>query len=253
MIDFYRFKCFSKYPEVMHAVTNKSSDYPYDFSLALHTGQNSKKIIDNRALLSAALSVYDAVHFVVANQTHSDHIKVIETRDTLGWKSLENAVEDCDALLSNQKGLVLCILTADCVPILLYDKKKQVVGAVHAGWKGTQARIVSKTIEQMKEVYDSCVEDIVVGIGPAIGSCCYEVGEDVAEHFFDVPEGLSKKGEKYMLDLPWINKQQLLKLGLKEEHIEMSSLCTACQVDRYFSYRKEKGCDGRFMSVIGLK
>jgi copper oxidase (laccase) domain-containing protein len=105
----------------------------------------------------------------------------------------------------------------------------------------------------MKEVYGSDPKDIIAGIAPSIGSCCYEVGSDVAQHFFDTPEGLSSKGEKYMLDLPHINQQQLLNAGVIAEHIEMSHICTACEVEQFFSYRKEQGCSGRFMSMIAMK
>jgi copper oxidase (laccase) domain-containing protein len=104
----------------------------------------------------------------------------------------------------------------------------------------------------MKETYGCSPKDILAGIAPSIGRCCYEVGKDVAEHFFATPEGLTQKGDKFMLDLPFINKLQLLSIGIKDENIEMSHICTACEVDRFFSYRKEQGCSGRFMSMIGL-
>ena len=95
-------------------------------------------------------------------------------------------------------------------------------------------------------------KNIIAAIAPSIGSCCYEVGEDVTEHFFDIPDGYIQRGKKYMLDLPFINKKQLLDIGLMDENIEMSDVCTACEVDRYFSYRKEQGCSGRFMSIVGM-
>jgi YfiH family protein len=193
------------------------------------------------------------LHYIVANQTHSDNIKLITKKETKGWESVSNAIEDCDALITNLKGVVLSVLTADCVPVLLYDKQKGVVAAVHAGWKGTKAQIVSKTVQKMKESYGCDPENIIAGIAPSIGRCCYEVGEDVAGHFFDILEGFDTKGEKYMLDLPFINKQQLLNAGIPEENIEMSHTCTACDVERFFSYRKEQGCSGRFMSMIGMK
>jgi len=252
MINFYRFKCFEKYSDLLHAVTNKSIHYPHSFSLALHTGENEEKIIENRKVIAAFLKSDKDLHFIVANQTHSDNIKIISKKETKGWESLEDAIENCDALITNEKNIVLTILTADCVPVLLYDKEKKVVAAVHAGWKGTKAKIVSKTVKKMKEMYGCEPENIVAAVAPSIGSCCYEVGEEVAEHFFGRPEGVTKKGDKYMLDLPYINKYQLLECGLKEEHIEMSSVCTACETDRYFSYRKEQGCSGRFMSMIGI-
>jgi len=234
-------------------VTTKSNHYPYTFSLALHTGENSKSIVANRQLLAQDLGTTNTLHFIVANQTHSDHIKIIRKPQTKGWESLSDAIEDCDALITNLPHVVLNILTADCVPILLYDPKHNVIAIVHAGWKGTEAKIVQKTVEKMAKVFTSKPEDIVAGIAPSIGNCCYEVGEDVAKHFMLYTEALTAKGAKFMLDLPYINKTQLLLSGIKEQNIEMSNICTACEVDRFFSYRKEQGCSGRFMSMIALK
>jgi len=253
MVDFYQFEVLGNQHKCIHAVTTKSLSEPCGLSLALHTGEDIESIIDNRKKVSSLFGLGDDLYFIVANQTHSDHIVVITEEETKGWKGLDDAVADCDALITNKKGVVLSIMTADCVPVLLYDKENEVVAAIHAGWKGTEAKIVAKTVQRMIEVYGSNPEDIMAGIAPSIGRCCYEVGKDVAQHFFDTPEAFISIGEKYMLDLPFINKKQLLDVGLKEENIEMSGICTACEVDRFFSYRKEQGCSGRFMSMIGLK
>jgi len=252
MVDFYRFLSFENYPGCIHAVTTKRSLEPYVFSLALHTGEDKASIIDNRKKVSSLLGLSDDINFIVANQTHSEHIKVITEKETKGWDGVEDAVADCDALITHKKGIVLTILTADCVPVLLYDKEKEVVAAVHAGWKGTKAQIVAKTVLKMKNIYGCDPTKIIVGIAPSIGRCCYEVDGDVAEYFFDTPEGFTHVGEKFMLDLPFINKKQLLDVGVSESNIEMSDVCTACEVERFFSYRKEQGCSGRFMSMIGL-
>ena len=252
MLEFYSFPSFNKYITLLHAVTQKSLSFPYSLSLALHTGEEEQKIIENRESIAKHFGRDENLNFVVANQTHSDHIKIITKAETKGWKSKDDAVEDCDALITQEKKVILTILTADCVPILLYDPKKEVVAAVHAGWKGTQTEIVAKTVLKMQELFDSQAEDIVAAVAPSIGSCCYEVGEDVAKHFFDTPDAFTKKGDKYMLDLPYINKYQLLNVGLTESNIEMSGVCTACEVEHYFSYRKEQGCSGRFMSMIGM-
>lgn len=248
MLDFYRFDHFQKHPALLHVVTTKSNDFPYAFSLALHTGEDVENIVANRDTLSSLLQCKEDLSFIVANQTHSDNIRIIRNKGSKGWKQLEDAIENCDALITDIEDVVLSILTADCVPVLLYDNEKKVIAAVHAGWKGTKAQIVSKTVQKMTEIYGSDPKDIIAGIAPSIGSCCYEVGKDVAEHFFDTPEGFSSKGEKYMLDLPYINQQQLLDAGVKSDHIEMSHVCTACESEQFFSYRKEQGCSGRFMS-----
>ena len=253
MLDFYRFKHFSNYPKLSHLVTTKDQSEPYGFSLALHTGEQVSDILTNRKKLAKVLG-YHTLHYVVAQQTHSDHIKIIDKSVTRGWESSSDAIENCDALITNLPHVLLTILTADCVPILLYDTKQQVIAAVHAGWKGSKAHIVKKTVKKMIQTFGSNASDIKAGIAPSIGGCCYEVGKEVTKHFFDTPHAYTaKKNDKYMLNLPHVNKHQLLDVGLKEENIEMSHICTACDVEHYFSYRKEQGCSGRFMSMIALK
>ncbi|MEA3418813.1 MAG: peptidoglycan editing factor PgeF [Campylobacterota bacterium] len=253
MKSFYRFEHLTKEQSLLHAISKKNSEEACSFSLALHTGEDSKKIVANRKKLAEQFIEGEIFVFVTANQTHSDHVKIIDTREMLGWESLEGAVEDCDALVTDQAGVMLTILTADCVPILLYDPVRRVVAAAHAGWKGTEAKIVMKTVEVMKKRFGSEPSDILAGIAPAIGRCCYEVGEDVALHFPDYSDVWDQKDTKYMLDLPLINKKQLIASGIVEKNIEMSDLCTACEVEQFFSYRKENGCSGRFMSMIGMK
>ncbi len=252
MIDFYRFKNLSNEPDCMHAVTKKDPNEPYALSLALHTGEALDEIVANRQKIIEELDLAEKIYFVVAEQTHSDNITVITQTGTKGWEALEDAVAESDALITDLPGVMLAILTADCVPILLYDKKKKAVAAVHAGWKGTRSQIVLKTVRKMVEVYGSDPADILAGIAPSIGVCCYEVGENVARHFTDIPGVLKRKGEKYMLDLPAVNHYQLRESGLPERNIELSGVCTACEVESFFSYRKEHGCSGRFMSLIGI-
>jgi len=218
--------------------------------LALHTDEEPAKILQNRAIIEAE---FPNMKFIVAHQIHSSNIEIIKELKTQGWESQSSVVKDCDALITDKKGVMLTILTADCVPVLLFDPIQKVVGAVHAGWRGTAEDIVFKTVLKMQESFGSNPKDIIVGVAPSIGACCYEVGEDVAKHFFDHRDSFTQKGDKFMLDLPYLNKIQLLKAGLIEENIEMSGICTTCEVDDYFSYRKEQGCSGRFMSMIGLK
>jgi YfiH family protein len=253
MPNFYRFEHFKSQARLLQLVTTKSDAYPYSFSLALHTGEEKESIIHNRQKLVRKLQTKSNLHFIVANQTHSDIIRIISEEKTQGWNSTHDAIQECDAMITDKPNIILSILTADCVPILLYDTKKNVVAAIHAGWKGTKAEITYKTVKKMQKFFNSKPEDIIAGIAPSIGSCCYEVGEDVAKHFFQISHSFTKKGEKYMLDLAYINKIQLLNSGLHTKQIEMSNVCTSCNVEHFFSYRKEKGCSGRFMSMIGLR
>ena len=252
MAGFYRSGLLEKYEGCFHTVTTKESAFFCHGSLALHTGEPAEEVIANRREVARRLGIEQQAHFVVAEQTHSDNITIIGSRESRGWHTAEDAVENCDAMITDQKGVVLTILTADCVPLLLFDPEKAVVAAIHAGWRGTKANITGKTVQKMVESFGSEAEDIVAFIAPSIGRCCYEVGEDVAKHFID-KEVFDRAGEKYMLDLPLANQKQLLDAGLIRENIERCGECTACEVERYFSYRKEQGCSGRFMSMIGLR
>ena len=251
-MTFYQFEIFQEQSSCLHGITLKNMNLPFGGSLALHTGEEVEKIICNRQEMAKALGAGNAA-FVLANQTHSDHVYVVTDRLTRGWSEQESAVAACDALITAQKDVVIGVLTADCVPVLLYDPVKEVVAAVHAGWKGTKANIVGKTVKKMQEVSGCDPATVIAGIGPSIGECCYEVGEDVALHFSDVKDAYVVKGNgKYQLNLKHINKYQLLEAGLSVVHIETSNVCTSCDTEHFFSYRKEQGCSGRFMSLIGI-
>ncbi|MDD3591611.1 MAG: peptidoglycan editing factor PgeF [Sulfurovum sp.] len=252
MAGFYRSGLLDKYEGCFHAVTTKESALFCHGSLALHTGEPAEEVLANRREVARRLGIGQQAHFVVAEQTHSDNITIIEDGVSRGWHAIEDAVADCDAMITDQKGVVLTILTADCVPVLLFDPKKAVIATIHAGWKGTKANITGKTVQKMADTFGSEAQDIVAFIAPSIGRCCYEVGEDVAKHFSD-KEVFDQVGEKYMLDLPLANQKQLLDAGLMRENIERCGQCTSCEVETYFSYRKEQGCSGRFMSMIGLR
>ncbi|NOZ89811.1 MAG: peptidoglycan editing factor PgeF [Epsilonproteobacteria bacterium] len=249
MKSIYRFKNLSNYRDCIHLVTKKDISQDFGFSLALHTNENPIAILKNRETIQ---QYFPNMKFVVANQTHSNNISIIRDTKNRGWDSLDSAIDNCDALITNQKGVMLTILTADCVPILLFDPKQKVVSAIHAGWRGTADKIVYKTIQKMQQEFNSNPKDIIAGIAPSIGRCCYEVDWGVAKHFTDYIGAFDKVGDKYMLDLPLVNKKQLLDIGLLDDNIELSNICTSCEVDNYFSYRKEQGCSGRFMSMIGM-
>ncbi|MCL5063298.1 MAG: peptidoglycan editing factor PgeF [Nitrospirae bacterium] len=167
-----------------------------------------------------------------------------------------------DAVITNRKGILIGVQVADCVPVLLYDMKKHVVGAVHAGWRGAAAEILRNTIKAMTERFCSLPGDILVAIGPAIRGCCYGVGYEVIEAVEKVTSSefgvksskdyIIRKGEKYCLDLPTANKYQAISSGVKTENIWMSDECTFCLPEKYYSYRYAKGTTGRQCGFIGI-
>jgi len=246
-----KFNIFEKYGNILHTVTQKDDSYGYSFSMSMHTKESKDEIQKNRDRLKYIFGS-DAKYFSVF-QIHGNIVHTVKEYKNHAWKSLEEDIK-ADALITNIPNQVLCILTADCVPILIYDRVKNVVAAIHAGWKGTKEKIVQNTISSMKTEYGSSTKSMIVGIAPAIGECCYEVSDEIANDFEQYPDCMSKNDKgKYQLDLKQINYRQLLEAGVKSKNIEMSAICTACHSDKYFSYRKEQGCSGRFMSAIMIE
>ena len=160
-----------------------------------------------------------------------------------------------DAVITDKKRVSLGISTADCLPILMIDRSKKVIGAIHAGWRGMWRGVVQRAVNTMIEVFESSPENILVGIGPAIGPCCYEVGTEVLslfQNFSDSPQEFIQEREgKTYLDLSRAAQLKLNQVGIPPENIETIPLCTACRKDLFFSYRRD-GKTGRQLSFIML-
>lgn len=193
-------------------------------------------------------------------QTHSADVRVV--LDISDARPPEASLGEniyCDALTTNAPRVLLGVKTADCVPVILGDERTGACAAVHAGWRGTLASIVQRTLERMTKEYSTRPEDVRAAIGPAALSCCYEVGGEVitafhekfqnAEHLFTpTREGHAR------VDLHRANREQLIAAGVSPQKIHTAPLCTMCRTDIFFSYRREKklyGRVGRLMSVIG--
>jgi YfiH family protein len=231
-------------------------------------------VVRNRRVLQKALAA-EEMPLVALRQIHSDAARMVSEPPSEPLRG--------DALLTKRAGLLLAVQAADCVPILLLDTAKRAVAAVHAGWRGTLARIVSKTLGRMRAEFGTKPNDVVAALGPAIGGCCYEVGPEVAQAFagqfaparewfegqFDdlvagetqpflpwltmTPPGHSPPPERLRLDLRAANRWQLLDAGVPAANIAVSGLCTACRTDLLFSYRREGPLTGRLMGVIGIR
>lgn len=150
-----------------------------------------------------------------------------------------------DALLENTPGAVVAVKTADCIPVLLADERRRAVAAVHAGWRGTAARIVAGAVAAMRERFGTDPADLHAAIGPGIGKCCYEVGPEVAAQF-------GGPGRVH-LDLPAANRAQLLEAGVTPARIYASNLCTMCRPEEFESFRRDGEASGRLYSFIGIR
>lgn len=169
-------------------------------------------------------------------QIHSDKVLAVEHSGCLG---------DGDALISNRPGIALSIRTADCLPILIADPAKRAIAAIHAGWRGTVQEIVPKTVRAMEDQFGSRPEDLVVVVGPGIGSCCFEVGPEVAGQF-----GVSGRAK---IDLVETIRRQLGRNDGATRQFAATGLCTVCRADLFHSYRRDREAAGRMVSVIGIK
>lgn len=175
------------------------------------------------------------------NQIHSDIILDFDAK-----------TEDGDALITNKAKTAIGVFTADCVPVILVDNSKGVIAAIHSGWKGTKASIVSKTIERIQEIYGSSPKDIKVYIGPHIGGCCYEVSNELIQAFTseDIYSNI-KISNNNKLDLQKCILAQLLSKGIKESNIVTTNICTACNKQfELYSYRFSQNKQGRMFSFI---
>lgn len=241
---------------VLHFVTHKNGISSSDFNLGFNSGYNSNNVIKNRQLLAEALGLKPE-NFVFQQQEHTNNVSVVTNNDRgRGFYEHKNGIHENDALITNQKGICLTVFGADCVPILLYDFKKQIIAAIHAGWRGTSLKIVEETIIKMQTDFNCETKNIVAAIGPSISVSNYEVDEivfdDFKKKYNECSLFFSKgKGEgKYQLDLWKANELQLLKMGLEPENIEIAEICTYDNHHEFFSARR--GDRGRFLSGIML-
>lgn len=227
---------------------------PYNsLNLGLNTLDQAFNVEGNRSILTRAFGLNQEA-LVSVRQVHGNDILVIDepNEDYSHFSSVES-----DAIITNQPGVMIGICVADCVPILLCDPRNKVVAAVHAGWQGTAAKLVGKTVAGMGSLFGSDPKELQVAIGPSIGKCCYEVDAPVKQAFLQ--SGMpwdsfaEAQGEgKWRLDMAAANRDLLLSAGVPAAGIQVSDMCVCCRKDLFFSYRRDSGDTGRQMGFIML-
>jgi YfiH family protein len=238
----------ARFEWVQHAfLTRKggASPPPYDtLNLSSENGDRKNHVTQNMNRIAEAFH-FDPGRLILLNQMHQDQILLL--RESL--ITLPSSLE-YDAVITNFPNIFLGILTADCLPIFIVDQKKKVIAAVHSGRQGTALHITTKVLKKMKVEFGCLSEDLLIGLGPSIGPCCYEIDEKVFELEWE-PFSVYRRKGKWMVDLGQINVAQIKKEGIQEEQISWINLCTSCHKDLFFSYRKE-GRTGRQLSFIGI-
>jgi YfiH family protein len=221
-----------------------------------YTGDDLEAVQRNQQLLCTALHI-EKEQLIIPYQTHSVNALVIDKEFLQQNAEKRNEqLQNIDALITQEKSVCLCVSTADCTPILLYDKKQQVIAAIHAGWRGSVNYIVRKTLEQMNRLYNTQGEDIFAAIGPCIGFDAFEVGDEVYDAFKqnDFPmeyiSGWKPETHKWHIDLQMANSVQLIDFGVPTEQIDICDICTFTHYEKFFSARRLGIKSGRILSGI---
>jgi YfiH family protein len=217
-------------------------------NLSFRVGDDPQAVKDNMCDMKNAVGIHDG-RVVTMKQVHRDNIVEIKDSDV-------KEIGDADGMLTQQSGVYLGVLTADCVPILFLAPAQKLVAAVHAGWRGTMAGIAAKMLKILLQEQSILPSEIEVALGPSIDGCCYEIGIDVAQPLIERWAGsanssIQMRDNKMYLDLRNLNKAILHRAGIPQSQIFRIGPCTSCAADEFFSYRREKKETGRQISFIG--
>ena len=230
-------------------------------NLGFQNGDRAEAVYENYNRICVALGV-EPESVVHAKQTHKDRVRLVTAEDRGKGFNRERDYDEIDSLVTNESGVTLTILTADCVPVFLIDPVKRAIGLAHSGWRGTVQRIAAKTVRCMQENYGSNPSDMIAVTGPCICWDCYEVGEEVSEHFrkefgdkaFQRISHIEHSPyPKPHIDLSEAIAQTLLEAGLKEASIIQCGLCTSCNSELLFSHRVTQGKRGTLASFLAIR
>jgi YfiH family protein len=220
---------------VLALTSDGSIDFiPADFDSPLTVAQ--------RAYLRSACGA-DISQVFWRKQIHGDDILVAS-----GGAGASKGCPDADAYITDEKNLPIAIRTADCVPVFIFDPRHRVIGLAHAGWRGTYKAIAAKTVQRMREKFDSQPSDLKIVLGPSIRECCYQVGEEFRHYFLS---HVKDRGGYLYADVTGVNRDQLLQAGVRQENIFDSGICTCCNKN-YFSFRRDGAKAGRMISLMML-
>lgn len=226
------------------------------FNCNHYCGDSPENVERNRILLAEILPGRPKM-LIVPHQVHSTVVRTIDSRFLSASEAeRKNMLEGVDAVITNIPEVCVCVSTADCIPILCYDVRNKAVAAVHAGWRGTVARIVEKTLTKMQVEYGTRMQDVVAAIGPGISLQSFEVGDEVYQSFSDAGfdmDAISRRYGKWHIDLWEANRRQLISMGVNPDSIEMSGICTYIENEDFFSARRMGINSGRIISGIMLR
>lgn len=225
-------------------------------NLGFQRGDKEENVRENYRLISEAIGVDDR-DLVFSDQVHETSIYRVEASDRGKGISRESDIKGIDGLITNVPKVPLVTLYADCVSLFFLDPVQKAIGLSHGGWRGTVGKIGAKTVEEMQKAYGSNPEDILAGIGPSIGPCCFEVDKPVADQFQNYLSNIEdcieqKANGKYHIDLWTVNQKVLIEAGIKDQNITKAHICTQCHKDTFFSHRGHRGKRGNLAAIMEL-
>lgn len=211
---------------------------------------DTKGVLENRQSFLSALDI-NYKDLVCAKQVHANRVHYVREVDRArGALDYEDSMPGTDGFITDARNLPLAIFSADCLSVFLYDPRKPAIGLLHAGWRSSKENIVSCAINLMRSKFNTDPADLFAGFGPCIRGCCYEVAFEFKDSF---SSGLVERSGHFYLDLAEVNKKQLIDSGVKKDNIFDSGICTYCESNDFFSFRREKEVAGRMISVIALR
>ena len=219
-----------------------SSEIPLRMNLSLSVGDKEDNVRNNRSLFFGELGI-PLENIATQKQIHSNNAAIIHT---------PCHIENNDALITSNKNVFLCVSVADCYPVFLFDKKENIIAAIHSGWRGTSNGIVQSTIALMKKEFSLLTKNMVCWIGAGAGKCCYEIQSNVASQF-DTKYLQQISATHFLADLQSCLKDILLNEGIPDENIETNHYCTIHQQTLFHSFRRDGDRSGRMFGVIGMK
>jgi polyphenol oxidase len=292
-VCYMQFGHLLQFPELTHGIFSRQGGYsetPYwGLNASFSSGDSFENVVRNRLLALQNLDI-DTYPCATVWQIHGANVATLDVENWDDWRFdwahrsylldqheliwTTKPRRKADAIIARERGIVLALSFADCVPLMFYDPIQKAIGLAHAGWRGTARGIAIATVEAMHEQFGSQPADIHAGIGPSIGPCCYEVSENVQRLFLgqmqfdELPTAERYRnlvresavfsiiyvsdGESLRLNLWETNRKQLLMAGVTPDHIELPGICTGCNTQRFFSHRGEHGKTGRFPAIVAL-
>ena len=256
-LKYYQVDEFSKTGLVKHCFTTRctgvSEGNYFSLNLRFNCEDSRENVLANYKIICDEINV-DYKNLVLSKQVHEDNVLVVTGKDLGNGITKEQKFVSCDAMITKESGVPIAVFSADCVPVCFLDVKKSVIGLAHSGWKGTVARISQKVVEKMKKEFGSDAKDIIVGIGPSIRECHFEVGYEVADIFKECfGDSVVSTNGKPHVDMQKAIKLQLISEGILEENIVDSNICTYCNNDLFFSHRvsgDKRGLQAAIMELI---